>query len=60
MARNEKWSVRLIASHLGLIIFAYHPVVDVSRTHRDHRRAARGGAMLSCPTLSHMETYTAV
>ena len=60
MARDEKWSVRPIASHLGLTSFAYHQVVDVSRTHRSHRRVVRGGAMRSCPTLSHMETCSTV
>jgi hypothetical protein len=60
MARTEKWSVRPQRSHLGLITFAYHQVVHVSRTHRNHRRSERGGAMLCCPTLSHMEIYTAV
>ena len=60
MARDEKWSVRLDASHLGLTSFAYHQVVDVSRTHRTHRRVVRGGAMWSCPNLSQLESHITV
>ena len=60
MARNEKWSVRPNASHLGLMIFACHLFVHVSWTHRNHRRGERGGAMRSCANLCHMETYTTV
>jgi hypothetical protein len=39
----------------GLITSAYHHVVDVSQTHRNHRREERGGVQRSCVTLCKLQ-----
>ena len=54
----QKRLMRPPPSHLGLIIFAYHQVVDVRQTSRNDRRSSRGEVIRSCPNLSHLERPT--